>query len=146
MQLQPPTSHPTTDLTIDGTDTPDALDGSAGPSGMVHALAREDVGPARRVARLASTTGNRSDGTQADGLGLLDEHALRQLLSTQPVIEQAKGLLMGHYRLDPDQAFAVLRRWSSSSHVKVRELAAQLVEAASRPDPHPFDPSTFTST
>jgi hypothetical protein len=45
------------------------------------------------------------------------------------VIEQAKGSLMLAYGLDADQAFAMLNWWSSHRNVKVRELAARLVDA-----------------
>jgi len=43
-------------------------------------------------------------------------------------IEQAKGSLMLAYGLDADQAFAMLNWWSSHRNLKVRELAARLVE------------------
>ncbi len=44
------------------------------------------------------------------------------------IIEQAKGSLMLAYGLDADQAFAMLSWWSSHRNVKVRDLAARLVE------------------
>lgn len=47
---------------------------------------------------------------------------------SRAVIEQAKGSLMLAYGLDADQAFAMLNWWSSHRNVKVRELAARLVE------------------
>jgi hypothetical protein len=43
-------------------------------------------------------------------------------------IEQAKGSLMLAYGLNADQAFAMLNWWSSHRNLKVRELAARLVE------------------
>jgi len=46
-------------------------------------------------------------------------------------IEQAKGSLMLAYGLDADQAFAMLRWWSRSKNVKVRDLAEHLTEIAS---------------
>jgi ribosomal protein S28E/S33 len=45
-------------------------------------------------------------------------------------IEQAKGSLMLAYGLDAAQAFAMLKWWSSSRNVKIRELAERLVEIA----------------
>ncbi len=48
------------------------------------------------------------------------------------IIERAVGGLMVAYGLDPDQAFGMLRWWSQNKNVKVRDLAARLVEAASR--------------
>lgn len=67
----------------------------------------------------------------------LTEPELRDLVTTLPVIEQAKGVLMGHYGIDADRAFAVLKRWSSTRHLKLREVCAALVDrvvAAPRPD------------
>ena len=66
---------------------------------------------------------------------------LRRKLESQVAIERAKGILMGHYRLDPDRAFAVLVRWSQNSNVKVRTIAEQLARAVegrptSRHPPH----------
>ncbi len=45
-------------------------------------------------------------------------------------IEQAKGVLMLAYGLDPDAAFAMLRWWSRNRNVKVREIAERLIEVA----------------
>lgn len=45
-------------------------------------------------------------------------------------IEQAKGILMLGYGLDPDAAFAMLRWWSRNRNVKVREIADRLIEVA----------------
>ena len=59
---------------------------------------------------------------------------LRMLALSLPLIEQAKGILMGHYGCDAGTAFAILRRWSSSRQLKLRDLAAALVEEASRVD------------
>ncbi len=73
---------------------------------------------------------------RADGrLEGLDEESLQRLAATRPTIEQAKGMLMAHYGIDADQAFELLSRWSSESHVKVRVLAGRLVDAAAVPDP-----------
>ena len=55
---------------------------------------------------------------------------LEAALQTRPVIEQAKGVLIGLYRLTPDQAFAALVRVSQNHNVKVRSLAAALVHTA----------------
>ena len=62
-------------------------------------------------------------------------HEAQQLVSTavaeasasRAVIEQAKGGLMLAYGLDAERAFAMLRWWSSSRNVKVRDLAGRLV-------------------
>lgn len=56
--------------------------------------------------------------------------AVEASAENRAVIEQAKGALMLAYGLDADQAFAMLRWWSRNRNVKVRELAARLVEVA----------------
>lgn len=55
--------------------------------------------------------------------------ALRAMAGTRPLIEQAKGALMLAYGLAADEAFAVLRRYSQRTNVKVRELAQELTAA-----------------
>jgi hypothetical protein len=80
--------------------------------------------------------------------GLIDVEALlteieglRKRLASQPVIEQAKGILMGYYGIDDETAFQLLRRWSQESNTKLRRIAELLTESvaghgADRPDPH----------
>jgi hypothetical protein len=53
---------------------------------------------------------------------------LRARLETLPVIEQAKGIVMAQARCGPDEAFELLRLASQRSNVKVRDLAADLVQ------------------
>ena len=48
---------------------------------------------------------------------------LRAKLASLPVIEQAKGILMGRYQISPDAAFALLRRWSSHTNLKLRDIS-----------------------
>ena len=60
---------------------------------------------------------------------------LRQRLKTLPVIEQSKGLLIGHFGVDAETAFLILRRWSSHTNLKLREISGYLVAAVSRPGP-----------
>jgi len=52
------------------------------------------------------------------------------------VIEQAKGIIMAQYRCEPEEAFDLLRRVSQRTNVKVRELAAQIVEHVASCDDH----------
>lgn len=58
------------------------------------------------------------------------QEALAASAESRAVIEQAKGVLMLAYELDADQAFSMLRWWSRNHNVKVRDLAAKLVESA----------------
>lgn len=46
------------------------------------------------------------------------------------VIEQAKGALMLAYGFDEDAAFAMLTWWSRNRNIKVRDLAATLMQAS----------------
>jgi ANTAR domain len=63
-------------------------------------------------------------------LALMDADDLRTLATTLPTIEQAKGIVMGCFGYDAAAAFAVLSRISSSENLKLRVLAASVVEAA----------------
>jgi GAF domain-containing protein len=61
-------------------------------------------------------------------------HHMQQAMVTRAVIEQAKGIVMAQNRCDAETAFGILRRASQSRNVKLRDLAADLVErVASRP-------------
>jgi hypothetical protein len=62
------------------------------------------------------------------------------MAASMPVIEQAKGVVMGCYGLDADAAFAVLRRVSSVGNLKLRALAVTVVEAASSQTPSTQEP------
>lgn len=50
--------------------------------------------------------------------------------ASRDTIEQAKGILMLGYGLDPDAAFAMLKWWSRNRNVKVREVAERLIQVA----------------
>ncbi len=50
--------------------------------------------------------------------------------ATRQTIEQAKGILMLGYGLDPDAAFAMLQWWSRNRNVKVREISERLIDIA----------------
>jgi hypothetical protein len=49
-------------------------------------------------------------------------------MSTMPVIEQAKGIIIVWQGCGPDEAFDVLRRISQRTNVKLHVVAAQIVE------------------
>ena len=57
---------------------------------------------------------------------------LEQALEGRGIIERAKGLLMGELGIDEDRAFDVLRTQSQHENVKLREVAAQLLEKRRR--------------
>ena len=59
--------------------------------------------------------------------GAVDD-AVRESARSRADIEQAKGVLMLAYSLGADDAFALLRRFSQNTNVKVRELAGRIVD------------------
>jgi len=63
----------------------------------------------------------------------MDADALRAMAASMPVIEQAKGIVMGCYGVDATAAFGLLTRVSSTTNLKLRTLAATVVETASNP-------------
>jgi ANTAR domain len=64
---------------------------------------------------------------------ILHDSAFARLLArmgTMSAIEQAKGIIIAQQGCRPDEAFDLLRRMSQRANVKVRVLAAQIVEHA----------------
>ncbi|MEV5721865.1 ANTAR domain-containing protein [Amycolatopsis mediterranei] len=57
---------------------------------------------------------------------------LKEALATRPVIEQAKGMIMLVRACTSDEAFIALREISQHANVKVHDVAAVVVAAASR--------------
>lgn len=53
---------------------------------------------------------------------------LRTAMATRAVIEQAKGMLMAQRHIDADAAFAVLVSLSQTTHRKLVDVAAVLVD------------------
>ena len=62
----------------------------------------------------------------------LENSQLREAVANRAVIDQAKGALMWRFRLSEDAAFAVLRRWSQTSNVKLHTVADALVNVVCR--------------
>lgn len=58
---------------------------------------------------------------------------LHSALRSREVIGQAQGILMERERIAADQAFEVLRRASQFLHIKLREVAQNLVDTGERP-------------
>lgn len=65
-----------------------------------------------------------------DSRRLIDQ--LRTALRTRALIGSAQGLLMHRNNYDGERAFTALRTASQNSNIKLRELAAMLVEAHER--------------
>ena len=63
-----------------------------------------------------------------------EKQQLRAALGTRDIIGQAKGMIMERYRLDADEAFALLARLSQDTNTKLVEVATQIVEAGPEGD------------
>jgi len=65
------------------------------------------------------------------------EDGLRTAMQTRHLIGMAQGILMARHGLTPDRAFEVLRRYSSTENVKLRDVAERLVNAVAGEPPAP---------
>jgi ANTAR domain/GAF domain len=54
--------------------------------------------------------------------------AMERGLESRTSIGQAQGILMAQYGIDPDQAFNVLRRYSQSNNILLRDVAHRVVQ------------------
>jgi hypothetical protein len=71
---------------------------------------------------MVDVTGSKRSQTARD----IDE-AVRRSAESRGTIEQAKGLIMATLTIDPDEAFALLKRSSQNANIKLRELAQLLL-------------------
>ena len=55
-------------------------------------------------------------------------------IDARKLVGQAQGILMERFDLTPDQAFAVLLRYSQTKNIKLRDVAELLVSRRSLPD------------
>jgi GAF domain-containing protein len=55
-------------------------------------------------------------------------------IDARKLVGQAQGILMERFDLSPDQAFAVLLRYSQTKNIKLRDVAELLVSQRSLPD------------
>jgi hypothetical protein len=78
----------------------------------------------------AANAADRAD--TADTADTADEIAhLHRALQSQPVIEQAKGLLMAQHGCTPDEAFALLTQASQRENRKLRDVARAMIDGSS---------------
>lgn len=66
------------------------------------------------------------DSTTSGSAGVAEQ----PLRIANPVIEQAKSIVMAQLRCTSEEAFDLLRRASQRANIKVSMLAAQLIEQA----------------
>ena len=59
---------------------------------------------------------------------------LRSAIDSRHMIGMAQGMLMERFKLNRDQAFSVLRRYSQDRNIKLRDVASQLVESGALPE------------
>ncbi|MGH8922946.1 MAG: GAF and ANTAR domain-containing protein [Actinomycetes bacterium] len=111
------------------------------PVGVLNLYARTpnafDVQDQRLAALLAGQAAIAVTGAlrHYDEVSLADH--LRIALASRSVIDQAIGIVMANQHGTPEQAFAVLRTISQHRNVKLRVVAAELVETISRTDREP---------
>ncbi|MFC9249986.1 ANTAR domain-containing protein [Amycolatopsis thailandensis] len=72
----------------------------------------------------------------------VERDQLRRALATQPVIDQAKGMLMLLRGWSAEQAFTALKTVSQHSNVKLYDVATVIVAAGSHAEPSLSDPAT----
>jgi hypothetical protein len=98
-------------------------------SGSVTPTDTAAPGAPPRVAELPSSVWKAPGNSGQDAPAALREEneQLRQAIRSRAVIEQAKGALMLRFGIEDSAAFAVLRRWSQDSNVKLRTVAETLV-------------------
>jgi GAF domain-containing protein len=82
-----------------------------------HAFTEEDVVHGQTIAAMAAVVLAKS----------INDDQLVRALETRTHIGQATGILMERYDLDAERAFEVLRRISSQTNTKLRDLAVEIV-------------------
>jgi GAF domain-containing protein len=97
----------------------------------IDAFGAEEVSIAEIVASHASLA-SQVAATLYHHKELADQ--LREAVTFRDTIEQAKGIIIGATRCDPDAAFQTLVKQSQHENRKLRDIAVELVELHSRGD------------
>jgi uncharacterized repeat protein (TIGR04076 family) len=122
----------------------DPAAGRSGTRGAINFFARAScvfTGPDRSAANVFSAQAGVAAANAAAFAELQGERALltRRLedaLHSRAVIDQAVGILIERERLGPEEAFQMLRSASQKLNVKLRVIAAEILESATgRPAP-----------
>jgi GAF domain-containing protein len=114
------------------------LDAGAGPMGSLNLYAQQPAAfdaDDRHVASLLAAHAAVALAASSEA------HQLQEALETRTVIATAKGILMAREGIGEDEAFDVLRRASQRLNVKLRVVAADIVQKANEgPAADPVDP------
>lgn len=66
--------------------------------------------------------------------GARNDAQLHEAISTRQGIGEAMGIVMAHYKLSEDRAFALLRRISQTKNLKLRDVAHEVVVKGEIPE------------
>jgi GAF domain-containing protein len=89
----------------------------------------DTIALAEEIARLAAVAiGNATSYANATS----QAEQMAQAMASRAIIEQAKGVIIATRHCSADQAFAFLTQASQRSNRKLRDLAREVVEGASR--------------
>jgi AmiR/NasT family two-component response regulator len=64
----------------------------------------------------------------------ITEDNLRTAVDARTITGQATGILMERFQLSPEQAIAVLRRYSQETNIRLREVAQELIRTRQLPE------------
>ena len=99
---------------------------------LPHRWGDEELEAAQLLADMAA--GYMIHANRADDEKARSEDNLQRALESRDVIGQAKGILMFQHQLSSQDSFELLRRTSNDRNVKLREIAAHIVETGALPD------------
>ena len=75
----------------------------------------------------------------------LGSQQVQQVVANRSVIDQAKGALVLHFRVDPDAAFELLRAWAAEMNSTPLLVAQTLVHGVCLEDTaRPWDPAVLS--
>jgi GAF domain-containing protein len=104
------------------------------PLGAMNLYSRTEQAFNENDAQVAALFASQASIVLANAQAYWDAHELSARLGdamkTRSVIEQAKGMLMAAQHCDENEAFEMLVRASQRENVKLREIAARIVKAA----------------
>lgn len=66
-------------------------------------------------------------------MSVRERENLKEAVEGRTIIGQAQGILMERFDLDADRAFAVLRRFSQTENIKLRQVAELVIVSGSLP-------------